>query len=461
MTQSKPKGLHPMSTDSKKQTVSIVRYEKPLDSVRKAVDLSQGLDHLPSNASVFIKPNIVFWSRFGTFPAYGVITTSRVVEDMVILLKERGIKDICIGEGIVLFDPRDIETPAHAFETLGYNTMKQKYGIKVVNLFERPYEKIEFHDGTTLNFSTDFLNADFVVNIPVLKTHAQTVVTLGIKNLKGTIDVNSRKKCHSADTEKDLHYMIARFQEILPVGFTLIDGIFTNERGPGIDGKIRRENLLIGSRDVLSADKVGAMVLGYNPSEVPYLAQTAHEAGRPVDLSDTNVVGEKIEAVASRHHYSFPYTPDESQALPIPMKRMGIQGLSFRKYDLSMCTYCSLLNGMILTAISQAWQGNPWDDVEVLTGKLMKPTPGKKKTILIGKCIYQANKNNPDIKELFAVKGCPPSITQIVEAFQAAGIPIRPDIFEAKDQFPAFFMKKFEGKPDFDMDLFRVGSMVS
>ena len=445
-----------MPTDSKKQTVSIVRYEKPLDSVRKAVDLSQGLDHLPSNASVFIKPNIVFWSRFGTFPAYGVITTSQVIEDMVAILKERGIEKICIGEGMVLFDPKDRETPAHAFETLGYNTMKKKYGINVVNLFERPYEKVSFRDGTTLNFSTDFLKSDFVVNIPVLKTHAQTIVSLGIKNLKGTLDINSRKKCHSANTEKDLHYMIARFQEILPAGFTLIDGIFTNERGPGIDGKIRRENLLIGSRDILSADKVGTRVLGYDPSEVPYLVKTAHEAGRPVDLSDTDVVGEKIEAVASRHHYSFPYTPDESQALPVPMKRMGIQGLSFRKYDLSMCTYCSLLNGMILTAISQAWQGTPWDDVEVLTGKSMKPTPGKKKTILIGKCIYQANKNNPDIKELFAIKGCPPSTGQIVETFQKAGIPIRPDIFEAKDQFPSFFMKKYEGKPDFDMDLFRV-----
>jgi len=39
--------------------VSIVKYEKPLDSVRKAVDLSYGLDHLPANARVFIKPNFV------------------------------------------------------------------------------------------------------------------------------------------------------------------------------------------------------------------------------------------------------------------------------------------------------------------------------------------------------------------------------------------------------------------
>ena len=223
-----------MPIDSQKQTVSIVRYEKPLDSVRKAVDLSRGLDHLPSNAEVFIKPNIVSWSRFGPFPVYGFITTSRVVEDMVLILKERGIENICIGEGLVLLDPKDRETPAHAFETLGYNTMKKKYGVKVLNLFDRPFEEIEFRDGTTLNLSTDFLKSDFVVNIPVLKTHAQTVVSLGIKNLKGTLDINSRKKCHSADLEKDLHFMIARFQEILPAGFTLIDGIYTNERGSRI-----------------------------------------------------------------------------------------------------------------------------------------------------------------------------------------------------------------------------------
>jgi uncharacterized protein (DUF362 family) len=69
----------------KKSLVSIVKYEKPLDSVRKAVELSQGLDHLPANAKVFIKPNIVFWTKATNFPKYGVITTSRIVEDMVVL----------------------------------------------------------------------------------------------------------------------------------------------------------------------------------------------------------------------------------------------------------------------------------------------------------------------------------------------------------------------------------------
>ena len=74
-----------------KRRVAIVHYERPLDSVRRAVDLCGGLDHLPRGAHVFIKPNIVFWTKSVPFPKWGVITTSRVVEDMVILLKESHI----------------------------------------------------------------------------------------------------------------------------------------------------------------------------------------------------------------------------------------------------------------------------------------------------------------------------------------------------------------------------------
>ena len=82
-----------------KRLVSIVKYEKPLESVRKAVELSKGLDHLPSKAKVFIKPNIVFWTRAVAFPKYGVITTSRVVEDMIILVEHLSEESLRIELG--------------------------------------------------------------------------------------------------------------------------------------------------------------------------------------------------------------------------------------------------------------------------------------------------------------------------------------------------------------------------
>jgi uncharacterized protein (DUF362 family) len=434
--------------------VAVVRYEKPGESVARAVELSGGLDHLPSGANVFIKPNIVFWARSVQFPKWGVVTTSRVVHDMVLLLKERGIDDITIGEGSVVYDPKDLATPSDAFLTLGYDSLKKRYGVKYLNVFERPFEKVDLGGGVELNFNTDIIHSDFVVNIPVMKTHAQTVVSLGIKNFKGMIDVKSRKKCHSKDPDRDLHCWIARLANKMPPSFTLLDGIFTNERGPAFDGRIRRSNILVASRDVLSADKVGATILGYQPSQVPYLVYAANDAGRTSDLSDVEVVGEKIEDVAMNLQYSFAY--NETGALPVPMEKMGIKGLSYPKYDLSLCTYCSVLTGVILTAIAFAWKGEPWDEVEVLTGKMMRPTPGHKHTILLGKCMCEANKNHPDIQDLIAVKTCPPSPAKVVAALHQAGIEVNPAIFEHMDKGPAMYMQRYEGKPEFDESFFRI-----
>lgn len=438
-----------------KSCVAIVRYEKPLDSVRKAIVLSGGLDHLPQGAHVFIKPNIVFWTRTEQIPKWGVITTTRVVEDIVILLKEKGIDRITIGEGMVIMDPKDDKIPYHAFQTLGYDILKKRYGVNVMNIWDRPFRKTDLGDGIFLNFNADILESDFVVNLPVMKTHNQAVVSLGIKNLKGVIDMMSRKKCHSMDPAIDLNVMVSRLAEPMPPMMTLIDGIFTNERGPGFDGKIRRCNLLVASSDVLAADFVGAATLGYSPCDVPHLAKAAARKGLPADLSTIIINGELLESVASRHEYDFHYSDAPMNALPLPMANMGIKGISYRKYDLSMCTYCSGINGLVLSAIRSAWKNQPWDDVEVLTGKSMKPTPGMKKTILLGKCMYQANKDHPDIQEMIPVKGCPPKPADIVKALHRAGIAVDSGIFDAMDRIPAFFMSRYEGKPEFDESLFR------
>jgi uncharacterized protein (DUF362 family) len=437
-----------------KSTVAIVRYAHPLESVRKAVELSHGLDPVSSHSKVVIKPNIAYWTKAARIPKWGVITTSRVVQDMVVLLKERGVDDITIVEGIVTMDPKDRETPAHAFETLGYNRLQKRYGIKSLNTFEHPFKRVDLGHKVVLNFNVDILESDFVVNLPVLKTHNQTMVTLGIKNLKGTIDIRSRKKCHSAEPKKDLHYMVARLANKMPPMFTLLDGIYTNERGPAFDGRIRRSNILVASTDVLSVDMVGGKVLGYEPSGVPHLVHAAQDRERPMDLSDVQVVGERIEDVASFHEYDYPYV--DNNTLRRSLAKRGIKGISYPKFDLSMCTYCSGLNGVMLFAIAQAWKGAPFDNVEVLTGKVMRPSPGRKKTILVGKCMYQANKDHPDIQEMIAVKGCPPSPRALVKAFHRAGIDVNPVLFEQIEMAPSFFMGKYEGKPEFDEALFKV-----
>ena len=440
----------------KSYKVAVVKYEKPFESVRRAVELSDGLDTLPARAKVFIKPNIVFWTRAVAFPKWGVITTSRVVEDIIILLKERGIDDITIGEGSVSIFRQGSETAAHAFETLGYGILKQKYGIKYINVFERPFEKVDLGDGIELKFNTDIINSDFVVDLPVMKAHNQTVVSLGIKNLKGVIDIPSRKRCHTMTSDKDLHFWVAKLADRMPPMLTVQDGIYTNERGPGLDGRMRRSNLLVASSDVLAADLVGAKLLGYEGQNVPHLVHAANNRKRPHDLCDIEILGENIEDVSQFHGYDVNYSNTKDGIMPLPLAKEGLKGVFYRKYDLSMCTYCSAINGIVISAIRYAWKGKAWDKIEILTGKAMQPTPGMKKTILLGKCMYQAHKDNPDIKEQIAVKGCPPSPNSVLKALHKAGIDADAGLFENIDQLPGFFLSRYKDRPEFDESFFQV-----
>jgi uncharacterized protein (DUF362 family)/Ni,Fe-hydrogenase III small subunit len=435
--------------------VAVVRYEKPAESVRRAVEMCRGLDHLPAGARVFIKPNIVFWTRSVPFPKWGVITTTRVVEDVIRLLKERGIDDITIGEGTVTMTPGDTKTAAHAFETLGYVALKRTYGVKCLNVFERPFIPVDLGDGFKVSFNADALESDFIVDLPVLKSHNQTVVSLGIKNLKGLIDIPSRKRCHSMQPGRDLHAWVARLADRMPPMLTLIDGIYSNERGPGFDGRMQRSNVLVASADVLSADLVGACILGHSPDGVPHLLHAARNRGRPWDLSDVGILGEKIEAVARHHEYDFNYSVTPDGIMPAPLAREGLQGVFYRKYDLSMCTYCSAVNGSMLSAIRHAWKGRPWDRVEVLTGKSMQPTPGMKKTVLVGKCMYKAHRKNPDIRQMIAVKGCPPEPKDLLNALRQAGIDADSKWFENMDRLPGVFISRYAGRPEFEEGHFR------
>ena len=324
----------------------------------------------------------------------------------------------------------------------------------------RHFDKVDLGDVGTLRFGRDILESDYVVDLPVMKAHNQTVVSLGIKNLKGLIDIPSRKKCHSADPDKDLNFMIARLADKMPPIFCLADGIYTLERGPAFDGKMRRSNILVASNDVLSADLVGTNILGHDPTNVPHLVHAAKNHNRPLDLSDIEVVGETIESVAPFHENNFAYTKSDDGEMPLPLAKQGLKGLFYRKYDLSLCTYCSGLNALILSAIRFAWKGTPWDQVEVLTGKMMEPTPGMKTYILVGQCMVQKHKDHPDKDKMIFLKGCPPDTDDVVDALHKAGIEADPNMFANVDQLPGLFMTRYQDQPDFDEMFFQIPAEI-
>jgi len=121
-----------------------------------------------------------------------------------------------------------------------------------------------------------------------------------------------------------------------------------------------------------------------------------------------------------------------------------------------MCTYCSVLNGLLLMAIKTAWKGEPFDNIEVLTGKVMEPSPGINKTILVGQCQVNKNKEHPNIKELIMIKGCPPNKDEIRDALRKAGIRVPGYFFKNLDKGPMLFMQRYQGKPEFVEEFYTV-----
>jgi uncharacterized protein (DUF362 family) len=80
--------------------VAVVKYEKPSESLKQAIDEAGGLGEISTDSKVFIKPNLVTWHEGVDFPKYGVITTARLIEDIVIILNEHGVRDITLVEGV-------------------------------------------------------------------------------------------------------------------------------------------------------------------------------------------------------------------------------------------------------------------------------------------------------------------------------------------------------------------------
>ncbi|OPX40212.1 MAG: hypothetical protein B1H11_00720 [Desulfobacteraceae bacterium 4484_190.1] len=437
--------------------VGVVKYEEPMKSLQKAVDLAGGIDRFSPDSKVVIKPNLVIWHEGVNFPKYAVLTTSRLIEDMVKLLVEHGARDISIVEGSVELE----KNPKHsivdlAAKGLGYDVLKKRYGVKVIDALKGSFTKVPIDD-VKLNINTNILEADYVVDMPVLKTHSQCMVSLGIKNLKGMLNIASRKLCHNADPDIDLNYHVSKFVEMIPVSFTVIDGIYTSDRGPSYNGRARRSNIIVASKDLLSADLVGAKVLGIDPQTIPHLAKAASYKNRPADLSDVKVKG-NVDIMTALKPHKWEFEQNEKGDMPLWMERAGIKGITLPKQDLTICTYCAFfINHVFMGILMAKNKDRSFDDIEILDGKIQEPTPGHKHTLLVGQCQVNLNKDNPVINHCVTIPGCPASKKNFLKAFEELNIELPDNFLEWMEKSPELVhMKKYEGNPDFDPTFYTI-----
>ena len=361
----------------KKPRAGIVRVTEPGTAVREAVSLIGGMGRfVRKGGSVLIKPNLSWRGGLSTRPS--------VCRALAELSLDAGAGEVVIGEGMLgMSGP----TPEH-FEKLGYTRMAGELGIRLLNLNECESVDVEIPEALVaerVKVSRPVLETDCLINVPVMKTHFLTGVTLGLKNLKGCLSGHQKSRFHVIG----LHKAISDLNRLIRPRLTMIDAITAGEgMGPHFTDEVKL-GLLIAADDNLAADIVGATVMGYDPKEVLHLRIFARRTGRGRSVSDVRLSGVPIEEVTR----PFVRPPQE---LEIPEGVRVIQG------DKA----CSGCIGSLAFSFFLFGRNNHLDKIRGYTfvlGRDAEIPEEVEKLFLVGTCT-QGHKD----RGLFA-EGCPPS----------------------------------------------------
>jgi len=429
-----------------KQLISLVRYTSSPDSLKEAINLCGGFEKLDMKARVLIKPNLVTWDDQFKIAPFGVYTTTRLVEDLIIILRDYGCTDISIGEGSVEFT-KGIGT-MNAYTGLGYLSLAKRYGIKLIDFNTGKFVSIKVGDGLTFHVAKEAVESDFFINFPVLKTHGQSKVSLGLKNLKGCLKTSSKKLCHH--TKLGLEHCFSLIADCVKPNLTIVDGIYALERGALHFGNAFRKDIIIASRDILAADVVAAKTMGFDPEAISHFVEYGKRHNVSLNLGDYDVQGESLENHVKPLKWDWGWKKDNTG--PAVFEKFGVTGTAVPKYDETLCSGCSPFANMVNILVLSAFKGQPLPRVEILNGKKMLARLGYDKTVLIGNCMITANKDNMNIQKAIKVKGCPPDPVDVIAALKEAEIHI---VERAYWDYMKQQSEKYDNQDDYSRDFYK------
>lgn len=435
--------------------VSLVRYENP-ESVAKAIALCGGFEKLKPSDRVLLKPNICT-AGAGFIPPFGTVTTTKVVEGTVRALKDFGVRDISIGEGTVL-DELGTNT-TKGFKWIQLDKLAKRYGARLIDFNAGPHRKVTVED-VPIHIAEAALEADFFINLPVLKTHSDTRVSLSSKNLKGCMSMASKKFFHGEDGI--LSYRISRLVEAIPQHLAILDGIYVMDKGPDASvGTAHPRGILVASTDFLAADAVGVRLLGGEPKEAEHLRLYAERHDRTNILNDDAAIevrGERVEDHAE--FIEWKHQPG------LDMAASGHTGLDVRVITNTMCSGCyANLTGptLLLAALSR---NKNFKDMRIVGGKSLKDDRNSPRTFLFGNCAIKENKH---LDKATKVEGCPPKFfsslsllaSQMGGIFSRAAFYCRFGLYLSKASLgigvlPLPRFEVYKKNPQFDIGHFRL-----
>lgn len=276
--------------------VSIVKcqdYKHAQSCVKRAIDLIGGIkSFVRAGDCVLLKVNLLLPAK----PEAAITTHPKIVESVIKLIKaqnaEPWVGDSSGGQGLTM----------KAFEVSGIKAVCEKYDARIINFDTSKVRKIEIPKGKIINeihVSSALFDADCVICMPKLKTHALTLYTGAIKNLYGTIPGGRKSLIHAitgSDANRFANALVDIYSQ-LPIRLNLMDGIVGMEGiGPNHGKPIKSGVILAGPR-ALELDAVSSAIMGFNPYDIPMLKIASERGFGTIDIDKISILGERLDDV--------------------------------------------------------------------------------------------------------------------------------------------------------------------
>jgi uncharacterized protein (DUF362 family) len=233
-----------------------------------------------ANQTVVIKPNI----GWDVPPERAGNTNPELVARIVEQCKMAGAKSVYV------FD-NTLSEATRCYNLSGIeNAVKKAGGTMVSGKSESYYHPVSIPKGKRLTQTKVhelILESDVFINVPVLKNHGGTTLSISMKNLMGV--VWDRRFWHS----NDLHQCIADFPTFRKPDLNVVDAYRVMKRngprGVSVADVVTMKYQLI-SKDIVAIDAAATKVFGIDPKQVKYigLAEIAGVGSSNIDAMKVN-----------------------------------------------------------------------------------------------------------------------------------------------------------------------------
>ncbi|MGD9124077.1 MAG: DUF362 domain-containing protein [Desulfarculaceae bacterium] len=220
---------------------------KVAETVKRAVDLVGGIKaFVRPGQRVLLKPNLL-----AARPPEKRVTTDPAVVMAVGRLVQKAGGEVIIGDSPALDPFRRVA------RLTGMREVAEALGADLSELSEstriKPSSESIFKD---LHLASQALEADVVINLPKLKTHCQMLLTLGVKNLFGTVVAQRKAEWHSMAgiSRSTFASLLLDICRAVKPALTILDGVWGMEGHGPSNGSPRHFGLLAASADPLALD---------------------------------------------------------------------------------------------------------------------------------------------------------------------------------------------------------------